>query len=607
MMIKPLPPPAKPIVLHASKATVHGTRAHYEKRKDRDNIGFWTDARDYVTWGFELEQPGTFLVQVVMACPGAAGSTYALAVGDEELRGTVVATGNWAKFVTVPLGIVELADAGALTLSVTPVVMRGGALMNLQAVILKPGRWAPGLVAWWRFDEGEGVETEDWLGGAKDVVHYARWTRGAAHSGLKFNGVSSHVARAAERVPDLRDGLSVEAWVKLDARAEGWRPVVNCHAYPLGFFFGFDADGDLGLHLAVGGKWAGCTSSVRPQVGRWTHVAATFDTIEGIRLYVDGQETGRAEIEGTLTPAEDTDLLIGRHNHHPWALHGSIDEVRLYDRALRPRAVRAQHAAGRAAIVPPPRIALEAVRPDRQTVAVHQRLTFELDLEATYDNPFDAADVRIDCGVATPSRKAWTAPGFLYQPFTRKLGKDEAGKEKELLEPAGEPRWQVRLSFAEPGTHHLRVTATDRTGTAMSAPLRVEVTAADVPGMVRRRGRYFATDRGESFFPVGANVCWAGAHGTHDYDGWLARYAKEGCNFFRVWLSPHWTTLGLTTAASGFDAIDLARAWRLDLTEPPSTQWTFQDHYVHINAEGKRTVVKVTGDPNGPAALSEDK
>jgi len=40
------------------------------------------------------------------------------------------------------------------------------------------------------------------------------------------------------------------------------------------------------------------------------------------------------------------------------------------------------------------------------------------------------------------------------------------------------------------------------------------------------------------------------------------------------------------------------QAWRMDQTDPPSTQWTFPDHSVNIDAEGKRTVIRFAEHPN---------
>ncbi|MFW6163569.1 MAG: DUF5077 domain-containing protein, partial [Planctomycetota bacterium] len=207
---RPAPtPPAEPIYLHASKARIHGKTARYEKRSDRDNIGFWTNFSEYVTWDFEVAQPGTYLVQVTLASPAnSAGSSYAVEIGDWRVEAVVPGTGGWGKFITVPIGVVELAGTGHRTVAVKPVEKRSGALMNLQAVTLKPGTWRPGLVAWWRFDEGEGTETEDYMGGTTDAVRHARWTRGASRSALKFNGVSSHVVREAAAAPDLTEGFT---------------------------------------------------------------------------------------------------------------------------------------------------------------------------------------------------------------------------------------------------------------------------------------------------------------------------------------------------------------------------------------------------------------
>ena len=608
----PAPPTArltKPIVLHAKHATVHGRNARYEVGGGKDNIGFWTNAKDWVSWDFELASGSTFLVEIVYACPrGTDGTTYTVALGGKELTGKVEVTGSWTAFVTERLGVLGVNEPGQYTLSVTPVTKPGMAVMNLQSITLRPGRWERGLVAWWRFDEGWGEATTDALTETRDTVRFARWVRGSRETGLKFNGLSSSVTRAADRAPRLRKAFSIEAWAKLRGPPEGWCPIVNQHQYPLGYFFGLDGAGELGLHLAVGGRWLACTSSVRLLPNRWTHVAATFDERSGIAVYVNGSETGRLEVEGETVPAEEVDLLLGRHNHLPWSFNGALDEVRIFDRALEPEEIRRHYAAEKAEMGPLQRIVLKGVRPDRQTARAYERVTIEVDLEATYDNPFDASDVGVEAIVTTPSLRALKAPGFIYQPFERQLLEveeelpdrewDEDGYAdgvapqlvfKEKLEPTGPPRWQVRLSFSEPGTHLVRVAAWDQTGRAMSDPLRIDVLPADapdepappegptvreqtgnptyVPGIICRHGtdcRYFITDGGETFFPIGANVCWGGERGTFSYDEWLPRYARQGCNYFRVWLSPFWTTFAMNTAESGFDAIDLGNAWRLD-------------------------------------------
>lgn len=199
---------------------------------------------------------------------------------------------------------------------------------------------------------------------------------------------------------------------------------------------------------------------------------------------------------------------------------------------------------------------------DRTDVSRYERVVLTIPLTATYRNPFDSREVRVDAEVRAPDGQAFRVPGFLQRPYRR-----EVLDGREVLTPAGEATWQVRLSLPTSGLHTVLVHATDRSGTAAAAePVTIRVRDADLPGFVRVSGsdrRYFATDRGESFFPVGANVCWAGARGTFDYDDWLRGYSAHGANFFRVWLSPEFT-LALNTRSSGWDRINLGNAWRLD-------------------------------------------
>ncbi|MFP4057419.1 MAG: LamG-like jellyroll fold domain-containing protein [Candidatus Brocadiia bacterium] len=566
----PLPPrpqgPPQTILLHAKDATVHGKDARYEVGKDRDNIGFWFSESDYVTWECSPRTPASFLVQVVYACPESdAGSDYAVCVGEHELVDTVEATGGWGKFVTRRVGVVELAEPGPYSVAVRYEAKRSHALMNLQAVVLRSGQWEKGLQAWWPFSEGSGTETLEMVSGQPTPVRFARWTRGVGEGALRFNGFSSQVTLEAARVPDLSEGFTIEAWVRPASQPKGWCPIVNRQDYPLGFFFGFDGAGDLGLHLGTGGKWQACTTREPLPLGRWTHLAATFDAQAGIAVYVDGRLRNRLVTYGPMRPARDQDLVIGRHNRHPWVFDGVIDEVRLLSRPLSPTEMRTRYTRSKAAIESPPPIAIAAVRPDHRAARVFERVTLEVDLEATYDNPFDVRDVRLDAEVTGPSGDAWAVPGFLYQPFFRT--RDDADEQREVLVADGEPRWQVRLAFAEPGTYTVRLTAADRTGSASAEPLTIGVEGANVAGMVRCHPtdtRYFATDRGETFFPIGANVCWGLGPGTYNYDLWLPRYAHSGCNYFRVWLSPFWATCAMNTEYSGFDAIDLANAWRFD-------------------------------------------
>jgi len=199
---------------------------------------------------------------------------------------------------------------------------------------------------------------------------------------------------------------------------------------------------------------------------------------------------------------------------------------------------------------------------DRSSVPVFSRITISVDLEATYDNPFDSSQIRLDAAVSSENGATWSVPGFICRPYSRAI---QDGK--ETVSPSGPAAWQVRLSFPKPGKYAVVLSATDKSKKIEAAPISVEVTPGDTPGMIRRHPqdhRYFVTDRGKSFFLIGANICWGGPGGTYSYDQWLPKYAAAGCNYSRLWLAPDWTTFGTNTTPAGYNGIDLGNAWRLD-------------------------------------------
>jgi len=130
------------IRLQARVADLHGTKAHYEfdEKTGKDNIGYWVDPRDWVSWLMDVKNPGTFQVRIIYACPnGTAGSTFDLGIGPGHLKGTVAGTGSsWSDFREFNAGRVILPRPGRYPVTVKPVEMPGFAVMNLKAIELIP-------------------------------------------------------------------------------------------------------------------------------------------------------------------------------------------------------------------------------------------------------------------------------------------------------------------------------------------------------------------------------------------------------------------------------------------------------------------------------------
>jgi len=125
------------ITLRARDAQPHGSRIQYEQGGGKDNIGFWTDPEDYVTWVLRVDEGGEFHVAITYACTPPGGSEYTVEVSDRKLESKVEPTGSWTNFATKKLGRMKLAE-DRHTLSVKAKSKVGEGVMNLRAVVLKP-------------------------------------------------------------------------------------------------------------------------------------------------------------------------------------------------------------------------------------------------------------------------------------------------------------------------------------------------------------------------------------------------------------------------------------------------------------------------------------
>ncbi len=208
-----------------------------------------------------------------------------------------------------------------------------------------------GLVAKWSFDEAASPATHDSVSGNDDKVEgFYKYVPGVTGTGLRFDGYTTHVIRTAQKAPPLADAFSVEAWVALNTLPWNWVPIVDDEQFrQVGYSFGIDAFGHLGLQVSVNGVWQALYSAAQLPLKKWAHVCGTFDSATGLALYIDGKEMGRLPVQGSMRAAEHVDLLIGRapeavlpypgdaiHPFYPvwFSLDGILDEVKIYSRSL---------------------------------------------------------------------------------------------------------------------------------------------------------------------------------------------------------------------------------------------------------------------------------
>jgi hypothetical protein len=128
------------IVLSALDARVVGDRAKLETHPGNHRIGFWTNPRDHVDWAFASKAGAEYEVEIAFSRSGPPGAKIVLEIDDQRLPFTLATTGNWYVYTGQDVGRISIPKVGRHVARVRCEDPAGGAVMNLKAVVLRPGR-----------------------------------------------------------------------------------------------------------------------------------------------------------------------------------------------------------------------------------------------------------------------------------------------------------------------------------------------------------------------------------------------------------------------------------------------------------------------------------
>jgi outer membrane protein OmpA-like peptidoglycan-associated protein len=190
-----------------------------------------------------------------------------------------------------------------------------------------------GLVSQW---SGEGNANDSVDGNHGTLMNGATFAPGKVGQAFSFDGVNDYVSIPDS--PSLRPtNLTIEGWFQFSA-VGGIRVLVaktagtgTNESYVI-----WHSDGNLQAAIGDAGGISQLAVPFSPQIGRWYHIAYTFD---------DPTNTHALYIDGTGTSGY-TDKTIG-YDSHPVTLGaeyenqsltfwfaGRIDEIKIYNRAL---------------------------------------------------------------------------------------------------------------------------------------------------------------------------------------------------------------------------------------------------------------------------------
>ncbi len=222
-----------------------------------------------------------------------------------------------------------------------------------------------GLVGWWTFDGKDMVNgvVRDTTGNGYNgtlagVSSTTSFKAGKIGQAFKFDGVSNVMTTSDIAAMDSQSAITVSAWINTNTLVDNKTILAKMNAGNVGAVLqtgGASSGGGDNIVFALNGSNYVYTTNAVLSANKWIHVVGTFDNAlvtNKHAIYIDGVAVPLSSFSNpdtiTSSGASSANFEVGRFDFvagkRYW--NGSIDDVRVYSRALSAREVAQLYTVG---------------------------------------------------------------------------------------------------------------------------------------------------------------------------------------------------------------------------------------------------------------------
>lgn len=208
-----------------------------------------------------------------------------------------------------------------------------------------------GIVGWWTLDGNLNDSSGNNLNATNSGATPTNGQNGQANGAYSFN--ASYIVLPSSSLLNLSaSDITVSAWIDLtSAPASTWNDIIAGNGNDWGVGIQDDATGNPLLKMTQVSKIDAPNSTTKITLNTWHHVVVAFkgSSPYTVSYYLDGASDGSSVWSNSYLPFTASTKTIGTRSSGTTTsiyFHGSLDDIRVYNRVLSAQEVQALYAAG---------------------------------------------------------------------------------------------------------------------------------------------------------------------------------------------------------------------------------------------------------------------